>query len=154
MTKDDFVSRLLAIHGMLYRVSYTILPIAHDQDDAVQETIRIALEKRESLREDRFFQTWIIRILINECYRIVRKRKREVLTDEVARSMPEDGNVEVIQALIELEVKLRVPMTLSYVEGYTNKEIAQILRIPEGTVKWRLAKGREGMKHALDERRA
>ena len=65
MDKDFFVQELEAHSGMLYRVARTIL---HDDDacrDALQDAALKAWEKRRSLREERFFRTWITRILIN-----------------------------------------------------------------------------------------
>lgn len=65
MDKDFFVQELEAHSGMLYRVAYTLL---HDDDacrDALQDAALKAWEKRQSLRETRFFRTWITRITIN-----------------------------------------------------------------------------------------
>lgn len=144
MTRDEFANKVLEIREVLYRVSYSMLPSPQDQDDAVQETIRIALQKRETLRQDVYFKTWLTRILINECLRVLRKRKREVYfpLDALAASLPADGDAEVAEALLALDIKYRLPLVLTYVEGYSNKETAHLLKIPEGTVKWRLSRGR------------
>ncbi len=153
MDRDAFTARVVDIREMLYRVSFSMLPNPHDQDDAVQETIRIALQKRETLRQDAFFRTWIVRILINECHRILRNWKREAPLDETRANLPADGNSEVAEALAALDVKFRLPLVLCYIEGYSNDEVARMMRLPVGTVKWRLSKGRALLREQMDEGR-
>lgn len=154
MTRDEFTEKVIDIREMLYRVSFSILPNPHDQDDAVQECIKKALIKRESLRQDIYFKTWIIRILINECYSVLKRRKREVLLEDVHAVLPPTADVELVDSLMGLDVKLRIPFILSYIEGYTNKEISSILKMPEGTVKWNLSKARKELRGYWNEGRA
>ena len=61
---------------------------------------------------------------------------------------------EVCQALMALPLKMRVPLELHYIEGYSVAETARILAVPEGTVKWRLSKGRALLKDALNGKEA
>ena len=151
MTKDEFMARVLAMQDRLYRVSYSMLPNPHDQDDAVQECARIALQKMGTLRDARYLETWLVRILINECNSILRKHKREGPTEEMEIVLPPDGDREVIEALMTLEVRLRLPIVLNYIEGYTVKEIAGMLRVPESTVKTRMARARKLLRETLAE---
>lgn len=151
MTKDAFIERVIALRDTLYRVSYSLLPNRYDQDDAVQETVKVALLKWETLRDDRAIKPWLTRILINECYSILRKRKREIPTDDVLVEVPMSGDREIIEALMLLEPRHRLPMTLSYIEGYTTREIGQIMRLPESTVKSRLKRARELLRNIMDE---
>ena len=65
MDKDFFVEEIEAHSGMLYRVAYTILRDDDACRDALQDAALKAWEKRSTLREERFFLTWITRILIN-----------------------------------------------------------------------------------------
>lgn len=68
MDKTFFVQELEAHSGMLYRVAWTILRNDDACQDAMQEAALKAWEKRDSLRDARYFRTWITRILINACY--------------------------------------------------------------------------------------
>lgn len=149
MTKDEFVARVISLQDTLYRVSYSILPNPCDQDDAVQETVRIALQKRESLREDRYLQTWMIRILIHECYGLLRKKAKELPSDTIQVVVPPTSDHTVMEALLKLEQRFRLPLVLHHIEGYTTKEVAKILRVPEGTIKSRLVRGRDLLKAIL-----
>lgn len=151
MTKEEFGARVMSTSDTLFRVSFSLLPNRFDQEDAVQESIRIALQKLSTLREDQYFNTWMVRILIHECYAILRKNKREVPSDAVYASLPADGDAEVMALLMTLDVKHRLPIMLNCVEGYTIKEIAGMLRLPESTVKSRMARGRVLARDILTE---
>lgn len=154
MKKEEFVEKVVDVRDMLFRVACSMLPSRYDREDAVQETIRIALQKRESLRHDEHFKTWIVRILINECNKVLRKKKREALQAEIRADLPDDANLEMMDALLALDIKIRIPIVLSCVEGYTIKEISGLMKLPEGTVKWRLSRGRELLRTQLVEGRA
>jgi len=150
MTNDEFSSRIVAMMQTLYRVAYTQLSQSCDRDEAVQECLYKAWKKRYQLKDDRFMQTWVIRILINECHNIQRKRSREVPLDELPeRVAPPGVDHELHDALFSLEESLRLPLVLHYVEGYSVGEIAKILRCPQGTVKSRMRRGRQELKNNL-----
>lgn len=150
MTKETFLEKVLEHRSALYYVSYGLLPNKEDQEDAVQECIHKALKKRETLRDDQFFKTWITRILINECYNVMRRKKREVPSEQVAVVAPYTSNYGLFESVMELEEKLRLPIILHYLEGYTTREVAKILRTPESTVKSRLAKARVMLSQMID----
>ena len=151
MTKEQFDQQIISLRSMLYYVSYGLLTNPMDQDDAVQEAIHKALVKRNSLRDDSHFKSWLTRILINECYNILRRRTREAPTEEIMPQAPPDANREVFDSLVTLDVKLRLPIILHYYEGYTTKEIAGILRVPEGTIKGRLVSARKQLGQLLHD---
>lgn len=151
MTREEFTERIIDMQDKLYRISYGMLHNPIDQEDAVQESIKKALIKRSSLRSDEYMQTWMIRILINVCHDMVKKRKREFPTEEIKIIIPPKGNSVMVEAFAEIEEKLRIPLVLHYIEGYTVRETAKILRIPEGTIKSRLMKGRSTLKIILEE---
>lgn len=154
MTKEKFEEQVLLLEKNLYSISYSILPNPHDQADAVQECIKKALIKRETLRDERYLKTWLIRILINECHNIVRQRTREEPASEILVVPPAEADNDVFDALNELEEKYRLPIVLHHVSGYTTREVAQIMRIPEGTVKYRLVQGREKLHIILNKKGA
>ena len=154
MTKEEFEARIIAMQDTLWRVSATILRQPCDREDAIQECIYKALRKRDSLRDDRFMQSWVIRILINECYSIHRRAKWERPSERLPEPPPmpgPDADPEVFRILFSLNEKLRLPMVLHYVEGYSVDEVARIMRIPTGTVKSRLARAREKMHKEMKE---
>ncbi len=153
MTKEVFTERITAMTKTLYRVSCGLLCSEADREDAVQETILRAWEKLPTLREEAYFETWVVRILINECRSIGRQRKRAVSLEEHpirdAGQPPETRLLrDAIQALSE---EYRLAVVLHYIEGYGVREIADLLGIPTGTVKSRLHRAREALKLILGE---
>ena len=147
MTSDEFAKRIVAMMQPLYRVSYTQLSQSCDRDEAVQECLCKAWQKRHQLKDERYMQTWVIRILINECRNIQRKRGRELPLNELPeRVAPEGTDYELHGALFSLDELLRLPLMLYYVEGYSVGEIAKMLRWPQGTVKSRMRRGRQELK--------
>lgn len=152
MDKDEFSRRMIDMLPVLYRIAWTQLRQAADREDAVQETIRRAWEKRERLREERYMQTWVIRILLNVCDTIRRHAGRLIPSEE----LPEKANTPVsetplLDALMSLEEKYRLPLQLRYVEGYSVAEAAQMLHLPQGTVKSRLSRGRDRLRAMVKE---
>ena len=151
MTSEDFASRIVAMQETLYRISYSILPLACDREDAVQEAIKKAWLQRDKLRREDAIQSWAIRILMNECYALLRRKKREVPMEVLPeREAPADADISLHQMFFALEDALRLPAVLFYIEGYEVKDIARMMRLPSGTVKSRLHRARKKMKEAWD----
>ena len=152
MTGDAFAKAVTEMVQTLYRVSCSQLSIEADREDAVQETLRRAWEKRASLKNDDFLHTWVIRILLDVCHDIQRERKRMIPTDVFPENASPAGNdMDLRGCLLQLEERERIPVLLHYVEGYDVKQIASILRIPQGTVKSRLSRGRSQLKSICRE---
>ena len=153
MTKDDFAVRIMDMKNTLYHVACGILRSEVDREDAVQECICKAWEKRDSLKSDAAFRAWVTRILINECYDICRRGSKVMVLDELPeRAAPEETEGRELRDLImQMDDIYRMPILLFYVEGFSIREIARILRIPEGTVKSRLHAGRGKLRSVLGE---
>lgn len=151
MTQEEFADRIVAMQDTLYRISTTILPQLCDREDAVQEAIEKAWEKQSRLRDDRAIHAWIIRILINECYAQLRRRKREEPSDTLPeRETAPDALPDLYQMFTSLDEKYRLPLVLYYVEGYSMEETARMLRMPPGTLKSRLYRGRLLLRDTLN----
>lgn len=147
MTHEEFARRIVAMQGTLYRVCCTLLPQLCDREDAVQSAIEKAWRKQATLRDESRLQAWVIRILINECYAIARSRKREIPMATLPNTpAPPGAAPDLYHFFTALPDKLRLPMVLFYLEGHEIRDIAAILRLPIGTVKSCLARGREMMR--------
>lgn len=150
MDNEAFTRAILDMSDTLYRVAATQLRQRADQEDAVQECLRRAWEKRHRLREERYVQTWVIRILLNECHRMQRRMARTLPAEDIPAIHRDEGS-ELKDVLCLVEERYRTPILLHYIEGYGIAETAAMLRIPQGTVKSRLARGRKALKAILDE---
>lgn len=156
MTKEQLGTLILDSERQLYSTAKTILADDHDCADAIQETIVKAFSKIGTLRNDKYAKTWLIRILINECYTFLRKSSKLVLMEGMSEMAEtnSDKNAdysELYKALNSLKEELRLPVILYYIEDFNIKEIAQILEISEGAVQKRLARARGKLKRDLQE---
>lgn len=128
----------------MYKTANAILLNDEDSADAIQDTILACWEKIGMLKQPEYFKTWMTRILINKCYDIRKKRIPSIEIEEVSEPWADDTyNLELKEALSQIDDKYRIPITLFYSEGYAIKEIASILEIPISTIQTRLARGRE-----------
>ena len=150
MDKDFFVREMEAQSGLLYRVAYTILRNDDACRDAMQDTALKAWEKRNTLREERFFRTWLTRILINTCYDSQRKRSRFVSIEAIPEPEVSPPEPWLQMALQNLPEKLRLPLVLCYSEGMTYAEAAQALHISETALRGRIHRGKQQLRKELD----
>jgi len=151
MTKAEFIQRVRPMERRLYRISCTMLSNNADCEDAVQEALLKAWARLETLREERYFETWLVRILINECKTIWRKRPALETELSVNLKLAERETYGLFDSLMALPKKHRITLELHYIEGYKIREIAVLLGMPESTVKWCLAQGRKMLKRELGE---
>ena len=158
MDKDEFLRLALDAETTLFHVSFSILHNEQDCADAVQEAILKAYENRNKLKEIKYFKTWTVRIVINECYSILRKKKRfQTYDDQVQKDYTYLSNyikeeyIDLYQAIDRLGQKQKICVILYYLEDYAVAEIANVLKIPIGTVKSRLNHARRELKGLLGE---
>lgn len=137
----------------LYKTAYAIVRNNDDAADAISETVLICWEKLDTLKKNRFFKTWLTRILINECYKILKNNSNIVRFEDmtVEEGIEDVHNLEFEEALDTLEEKYRVIVVLFYSQGFTTKEIARILHIPDNTVRTRLSRARNQLKKYYEE---
>lgn len=142
---DAFTRLMKSQMQNMYKTAGAILINDEDIADAVSETILACWENIKSLKEDRFFKTWMTRILVNKCNDIIRKKQYYLDYDMPEEPYNDTGfeNAEWKEALSTISEKYRLVMVLYYIEGFSTGDISGILDIPEGTVRSRLARGRE-----------
>lgn len=147
MDKQTFTALIDEKSQTLYRVARSILRSEEDCNDALQESVMKAWASRHKLREERYFSTWMTRIVIHECHNIQRKQAKYHLTAEVDLgeydSLPD---LDLHAAIDGLPEKLRLPLVLHYIEGYTLKEIGPMLSLPVTTIRNRLYAARQLLK--------
>lgn len=152
MDKEEFTRAVLEYESTLYRVAKSMLGSEADCADAAQNALLRAWERLHTLRDPAYFKTWLTRILINECRAILRQRARYVPLEEEAAEgeIAPERDSGLYEAVMGLDVKYRVPFVLYYIEGFRTREIASMLKLPEGTVKTRLRRAREILRTELE----
>lgn len=156
MDAQTFQREVLKVERLLYHLCYAMLRNESDCEDVIQEALLRAWQKRDQLRDEAVFRSWICRITANTCIEWLRRRKREtsLSAGQQLRLSSADRDFEQLamkEALDALTPEIRVCMTLHYLDGWPVSEVAQMLGIPEGTVKTRLMKGRQRMNALLRE---
>ncbi|MGN1369235.1 MAG: RNA polymerase sigma factor [Aristaeellaceae bacterium] len=150
MDKESFVREIEGCSGMLYRVAYSILRNDDACMDAMQETALKAWEKRQTLRESRYFRTWVTRICINTCRSMQRAKGRLISIEDVPEPAFSPPDPVLDLALAALPENLRLPLVLCYCEGMTYAEVATTLRLPVATVRGRIHRAKMELRKELD----
>ncbi len=164
MKKETFCRYIRQYETDMFRFAKSIVGNQTDGEDAMQESILKAYEKIDTLRSRRKFKAWIFQILANECYQILRSRKRQEPTDPFEFTQQEhsyafnddwaadieSGDGEILSYILKMPKQHQEVLILYYYDEFSTKEIAKILDIPQGTVKSRLARGRKQLKDLLE----
>ncbi len=149
---DAFIRLIEENKQALQRVAYGFFQNEEDVADAIQDTILDAFEHIGDLKKADFFKTWLIRILINNCNQIFNHNRKNFYTDTIPEreaSAENDSNLEFMELLQSLPPDSRLIFQLYYGEQFTTKEIGNILRMNESTVKSRLHRGKEQLRSQL-----
>lgn len=152
MNDNEYVRRVRAMEGRLFRVAQAMLWRYADSADAVQEAVFRGWLKKDGLRQEEYFETWLMRILINECKSALRRRKRGAaeLTADVSADDSMCENLHLRQALRALPEKYRLPLLLHHMEGYSIAETAEMLGVPVPRLNSRLFRARNALRALLD----
>jgi RNA polymerase sigma factor (sigma-70 family) len=136
ISKRDYIEKTEKIKDKLYRMAYAYLKCKAYALDAVDEAIYKGYKNRLQIKEPEYFNTWITRIVINECLQILRKQKHEIVLAKVPEQFVSEDFDSIIlkDALHKLPKDLRNIIVLRYYGGYTIVDVADILHMPQGTV--------------------
>lgn len=152
MDAQEFAARITQIQGRLYAIARLYLGNESMALEAVDEAVYHGLRSLRRLREPQFFNTWMTRILINECKKELRRRKREYLLEAIPEEATEMYDaLPLKEAILHLPQELKEVIILRYFAGYTLAETSQILEIPQGTVVTRQRRALQVLRLALSE---
>ena len=146
MDREEFAQRVHARRGQLYRTAYLYLGREADALEAVDEAVYQALRHLRQLRDEQYFETWLTRILLNECHRELRRRKRLAGED----ALPESAGPDAYDGL-PLREALRQVVILRFFADRTLSETAECLQLPVGTVSTRQRKALRLLRLELGE---
>lgn len=150
MTKDAFGQLYLQMLPGLYRLAQSILHHREDAMDAIQQAIEKAWKVSGRIRAGEE-KAYISRIVINECRNIQRHRMRVTPRADLAGKEPEKADNDLFRAISGLPEKYRLPLLLRYMEGYSEKETAETLKISVAALKSRVFRARNQLKDMIIE---
>nr|WP_114384114.1 sigma-70 family RNA polymerase sigma factor [Paenibacillus prosopidis] len=151
--REAFARLIKNMELNLYGVARSIVKRDEDCADAIQEAILKAYIGLHALKEPTYFKTWMFRILINECNKILKRQKANMLVEElptVSSSVSEYETVDLKEAVDRLDETLRTVIILYYFEDMSLKQISEILETSEGAVKTRLHRARQTLARWLE----
>lgn len=140
----------------LFRMAYLYVKNEDDALDIVQDTIYKAFISIKQLKEPHYFSTWISRILINTALDFIKKNNRMIPLSDVDgfrsdQNLRIEEKLDLVEAIERLEVQYKTVIIFRYYKDLSIKQIAEILKCPEGTVKTRLHRAINQLKSDLKE---
>ncbi len=144
-----------------FGVAYRLLGQREDAEDLVQEAFMAALDKIDSFDGSREFAPWFYRILVNRCLNARKSRLRRATQDlpasaasTTASPLIDAERAELRRhlkaAMDDLPERQRVIVSMFDLEGFSSPEIAEVLGISDGTVRWHLHQARRVLREALE----
>jgi RNA polymerase sigma-70 factor (ECF subfamily) len=151
------VRHMRRAHGVALR----LLGQTEDAEDLVQDAFLAALQKIDSFDAERDFAPWFYRILVNRCLNARKSRSRRSTVDlpgEVASPIASplletersELRLQLKRALARLPERQRIIVTMFDLEGFSSPEIADVLEISDGTVRWHLHQARRALRLELE----
>ena len=152
MTEQEFTRLFGMYRKLVYHVAYCNIGDAAEAEDISQEVFLKLFTKPPHYDEDTQVKAWLVRVAVNRCRDVRRSlhfRLREDTEEEPVAPPPAENSL--LQAVMSLSPKLRCVMYMYYYEGYSTKEIADILGIKETAVTSRLMRGRKELKKLIEK---
>lgn len=155
MNKNEVFKKLMQNREKdLYKIAYSYMKNENDAMDVVQDTLLKGLEKFDYLEKKEYFDTWIIRILINTCKDTLKKRKMNLTIDDqdftlTLQEKDTEGVIDLIKTLDLLNDEERELINLKYFQNKKLSEISEIKGVKIGTVKSRLSRTLDKLKENL-----
>lgn len=151
---ERFVQAVREHREAMYRVALSMLRSKADAEDAVSEATVQAYAHLDALKSWDAVRAWLMRITVNACHATLRRRKREMprAFEEADLVLPEpESRVPVWAYVAKLPPKYACVLQMVYGEGMSVEEIAQLLRLPKGTVSSRMTRGRRMLKEQIEK---
>ena len=153
-TNQQFTCLVKKYIDTVFRIALGYTKSATDAEDIVQDVFLALLKEKKDFDSEEHIRYWLIRVAVNEGKKWLRSPwRRHVSYEAYMDALPETAaeSRDILRAVMELPVKYRMPIYLYYYEEYSTREIAEILKLPKGTVCTYLSRGREMLKLSLQE---
>ncbi|KAF1301195.1 sigma-70 family RNA polymerase sigma factor [Enterococcus sp. JM9B] len=154
--KTAYEELLIQEYDYIYRTAFLYLHSQEDALDAVQEATFQGMRTIRKLVQPEYFYTWFTRILIRTSGKILTKRgnTQQIPLEEVVVPIEDfsgssETSMDLTKAMKKINQNYREVLQLFYYQDFSIKEISRLLKIPEGTVKTYLARGRQQLQQFL-----
>lgn len=148
---NGFIEAAVKNHShTVVKTAFAYLKNANDAEDITQDVFLILMQRHPTFESEVHLKSWLIRVTINKCKNFIKSGwfKSSNPIPETLSYLPSEES-ELLLAVLSLDVKYRLIIHLYYYEGYSIKEISEILNLPQATVGTRLARGRKILKEII-----
>jgi RNA polymerase sigma-70 factor (ECF subfamily) len=137
---ESFETVIFKYKDKAYHIAFSYLRDEADSLDAVSDAVEKALLNVKKLKEPKYFSTWFIRIVINECKNQLRKQSRTLklansFYSDTSNGPPSVEHMDLEHTLAAMPAMERLLIQMKYYLGYSFEEIAEATEMPLGTVK-------------------
>ena len=153
MEREEAERMTVLFAPAVYRMAYTRLGSRADAEDVTQETLLRMVRSAPAFDSDEHCKAWLLRVAANcanDLWRSAWRRRTEPMREDLEIAAPEPEGGGVLEAVLALPEKYRLPVHLFYYEGMTVAEIAKIIGKSESAVKSRLSRAREKLRLELE----
>ena len=154
LTEAEFNEAAERYLNMVYRIALNWFGNVPDAEDAAQEVMLRLWRSGPPPGEEERLRYWLARVSVNVCKDLSRTpwRLHTVSLEEAAEPMaPEPGDRQVLEEVLRLPKKYRVPLYLHHYEGYSAAEVGAMLGLNVSTVRTRLDRARRKLRQQLEE---
>lgn len=154
---EEIVDYILENQTKFYRLAFSYVHNREDSLDIVQNAVCKALEHYETLRDRNAVRTWFYRILVNESIQLLKKQKKEMLTDdgelqeEVYYEKGYEPEEDLTEQIDRLDLDGQTIIKLRFFEELSLREISLVTGLNENTVKAKLYRGLKRLKQNIQE---
>lgn len=154
ITAQDFEYYVNTFSGVIFRTAMCYVKNKADADDIMQEVFLKLYTLDTYFVNDAHAKAWLIKVTANMCRNMLKNPWRRLIQPiEAAEDMPAESEKEsgLIDIIMKMKSKNRIVLYMHYFEGYSTREIAEILGIKENAVTSQLYRGRKQLKDLLLE---
>lgn len=154
MTDQQFTLLAQRYMDTIFRLAFHYTKSQTEADDITQEVLLKLYRTDKVFESEDHVKHWLLRVAINACKKALLSpwRRTEPIEDHTAAiPFPSPEHSELMDAILALPAKYRVPIYLHYYEDYSCEEVAALLHIPGATVRTRLRRARAMLKSGLQE---
>jgi len=156
-SKEEFCDKIRLYEQAMYALALSIVRNESDAEDVTAESVYLAYRSLYTLKNDKAFKPWILRIVHNTAIELIRKNSKLILTEEITDIPSENStgdmetNITLRDAVERLKQPYRTATILYYYENLSISKISHITGVNAVTVKKQLSRARMMLRESLKE---
>lgn len=152
--QENFALTYEKYKNTVYSVVFNYVRNVEDALDLMQDVFVKLLKNETEFEDEEHLKAWLIRVACNESKNLLKKQSHlsnDPISEELPYTHVSNDNADLIQYVLKLPEKYRIPIHLFYYESYSIKQISEVLELPEATVKVHLKRGKDKLAKLLNK---